>query len=338
MRQESGQVPEWFRGAIDLHVHSSPSIFPRLLDDREVVEQAAAAEMRGVVLKAHEGSTVERARLAQGSWSSAGIAGLDSGAGPYANFGGVPGEGAGASSGAGPGAVPGAAREITVRGGIVLNRFVGGINPHAVELALALGGAVVWMPTIHAENHLHYYGEAGFKEQAAGYRARPADPVSILADAEQLTAEALQVLEVIAAHPGVVLNNGHLGAEETAILFREARRLGVERLMVAHPELPLSGYSLDFQQEMVSLGAVIERCYLPHTDHWGGFPLEQTAREIERLGVENCVLSTDFGQVNNPPPAQGLLHFGRELVGHGLSEGTVRTMIADNPARLLGLD
>ena len=258
-----------------------------------------------MVLKAHEGSTVERAWLAS---AFAGEAETD------------------------------ASWVFTVRGGVVLNRFVGGINPHAVELALAMGGAVVWMPTIHAGNHLDYYGEAGFKEQKAGYRARPVDPVSVLDDSGKLTNEALQLLEVVAAHSGVVLNNGHLGAEETKVLFSEARRLGVERLMVAHPELPLSGYSLEFQQEMVGLGAVIERCYLPHTDHWGGFPLERTVREIERLGVENCVLSTDFGQVNNPPPAQGLLQFCRELVDHGLSERAVQTMVVDNPARLLGLD
>ena len=33
-------------------------------------------------------------------------------------------------------------------GGIVLNSPVGGANPDAVRLAAALGGRIVWMPTV----------------------------------------------------------------------------------------------------------------------------------------------------------------------------------------------
>lgn len=289
-------MPDWFLGAIDLHVHSRPSIFPRLLDDHEVVQQAAQAKMGGVVLKAHEGSTVARAQLAQST-------------------------------------VP----DLVVRGGVVLNRFVGGVNPFAVELALGLGGVMVWMPTIHAENHIDYYGEAGFKEQRSDYRSRVVEPLSVMNAQGKLRPEAIEVLEVIASHPGVVLNNGHLNANETAVLFGEARKRKINRLMVAHPELPLTGYSLDFQLEMIDLGAIIERCYLPHLAHWGGFPIDRTAAEIRRLGTQHCVLSTDFGQVDSPHPAKGLQQFGQALIGSGLGEEDVRRMIRDNPAHLLGL-
>jgi len=288
-------IPGWFMGAIDLHVHSRPSIFPRLLSDREVVEQATSAGMRAVVLKAHEGSTVERAAIA--------------------------GETAG----------------VVVRGGIVLNHFVGGLNPVAVELALALGGAIVWLPTIHADNHVEFYGEAGFKEQRAGYRPREVPPISVLDDRGQLTKPALEVLEVVASHPGTVLNNGHLGSRDTAVLFREAKRLGVEKLMVAHPELPLMGYSLDFQLEMAGLGAYIERCYLPHTERWGAFPIERTAREIESIGADRCVLSTDLGQEDGPAPVEGLVRFGSALIDNGLRSAAIEVMIKRNPAELLGL-
>lgn len=50
------------KGAIDLHVHTSPSIFPRLQSDAQLAREAAAAGMMAVVLKAHEASTVDRAR------------------------------------------------------------------------------------------------------------------------------------------------------------------------------------------------------------------------------------------------------------------------------------
>ena len=51
------------QGAIDTHVHSSPDVIPRKLDDIELVEQARAAGMRAVVLKCHHGCTCGRAFL-----------------------------------------------------------------------------------------------------------------------------------------------------------------------------------------------------------------------------------------------------------------------------------
>jgi hypothetical protein len=50
-------------GAIELHCHSYPSIFPRKQTDWELIEDVKKAKMAGVVLKAHEASTVDRATL-----------------------------------------------------------------------------------------------------------------------------------------------------------------------------------------------------------------------------------------------------------------------------------
>jgi hypothetical protein len=54
---------ELLRGAIDLHTHSAPSFFDRLLDDVGLAEQARAAGMRAVLYKAHEQDTTGRAAL-----------------------------------------------------------------------------------------------------------------------------------------------------------------------------------------------------------------------------------------------------------------------------------
>ena len=51
------------RGAIELHCHSAPSIFPRRQTDWELVADVAAAGMAGVVIKAHEAQTADRATL-----------------------------------------------------------------------------------------------------------------------------------------------------------------------------------------------------------------------------------------------------------------------------------
>lgn len=51
------------QGAIELHCHSEPSIFPRKQTDWELIEDVKAAGMAGVVLKAHETMTADRAAL-----------------------------------------------------------------------------------------------------------------------------------------------------------------------------------------------------------------------------------------------------------------------------------
>jgi len=53
-------------GIVDLHVHSAPSLLPRHTDDRGTAESAERAGIEQFVLKAHEGSTAERALLLGG--------------------------------------------------------------------------------------------------------------------------------------------------------------------------------------------------------------------------------------------------------------------------------
>ena len=51
------------KGAIDLHIHTTPDGFPRLLDDFEVARQARDAGMRAVLLKCHVTTSCDRAYL-----------------------------------------------------------------------------------------------------------------------------------------------------------------------------------------------------------------------------------------------------------------------------------
>ena len=107
--------PRLISGVADLHVHGAPSLVPRHGLDHEVVGAHAQVGVDLAVLKAHEGSTAERAVLARER------AGTDG---------------------------------VQVLGGIVLNSPVGGANPDAVEVAARLGGRVVWMPTVSAPAHV----------------------------------------------------------------------------------------------------------------------------------------------------------------------------------------
>ncbi len=52
---------ELLKGAIDMHAHTAPALFPRPYDDAEVAEAAVKYGMRGFVLKDHDMSTTGRA-------------------------------------------------------------------------------------------------------------------------------------------------------------------------------------------------------------------------------------------------------------------------------------
>lgn len=283
----------WLEGAIDIHTHPGPSIFPRRLDDHGLAAAATEAGMRAIVIKAHEGSTAERAAL------------VDDPDG------------------------------LRVFGGVTLNRFVGGINPFAVEAALSLGGKIVWLPTLHAANHIRFFGKAGFDAQTASTGETGIAPVAVLDEAGRLLPEMNAVLDQLAANPDVALSSGHLNSDEIRVVFTEARRRGIERLLLTHPELPLCGFGLDFQQEMADLGAFIERNVLPHEPDWGGVPVERTVAEIRALGPERCILATDFGQANKPTPPDGLAAFCDRLFDHGLDEVAIRIITAKNPAEMV---
>lgn len=107
------------KGIIDMHVHSNPDLRLRAYDDFELMEAGIRVGARAIVIKTHQGSTVDRAYLCNKYNQQ-----LHKGENSFTMF-----------------------------GGITLNRQVGGINPYAVESALKLGGKVVWLPTQSARNH-----------------------------------------------------------------------------------------------------------------------------------------------------------------------------------------
>ncbi|MCD8054299.1 MAG: DUF6282 family protein [Lachnospiraceae bacterium] len=108
------------RGVIDMHVHSNPDIRKRAYDDFELMEAGIRVGARAIVIKTHQGTTMDRAYLCNRHNEI----------------------------------VHGGSNNFTMFGSITLNRQVGGLNPVATEVALKLGAKVVWLPTQSARNHL----------------------------------------------------------------------------------------------------------------------------------------------------------------------------------------
>lgn len=113
------------KGIIDMHVHSNPDLRVRAYDDFELMEAGIRVGARAIVIKTHQGTTMDRAYLCNQHNKI----------------------------------VHGDSNDFTMFGSITLNKVVGGINPKAVDVALKLGAKVVWLPTASAKNHLMKLGQ-----------------------------------------------------------------------------------------------------------------------------------------------------------------------------------
>jgi hypothetical protein len=216
------------------------------------------------------------------------------------------------------------APEIRVFGGLVLNDTVGGLNPAAVRVALALGARQIWMPTRSAANHRHVYGqgEGGIAISDANGALLPA---------------VEQIIDQIAASD-CILGTGHLSPEESCQLIRRASERGVRKILVTHPEWKGTHFPVALQQELAKIpGVSFERCFVSTTHRCGFTPLETIAQAISTVGVGSTVLSTDLGQPDTPAPAEGLQLFATQLLALGFGVDDLRRMVADNPRSLLGI-
>ncbi|UCF91436.1 MAG: hypothetical protein JSW39_24710 [Desulfobacterales bacterium] len=58
------RVMDLLEGAIDLHIHSAPDVYPRILNDVELALQAKEMGMRAILIKNHFVTTADRAQIA----------------------------------------------------------------------------------------------------------------------------------------------------------------------------------------------------------------------------------------------------------------------------------
>lgn len=227
--------------------------------------------------------------------------------------------------------------DIRVFGGIVLNSYVGGLNPAAVEAALRGGAKEVWMPTIDAGYHAKMHGglTGAYDVQSSGRGESGAKGITILRDG-RLKDEVQAILEVVAEHDAI-LGTAHLSKMEISALIRGARERRVSKILITHPFFKVPGLDLASLKELVGVGAIAEFGYCTVSPMWAYASVRQVKEAIEELGVENCVLMSDAGQRHNPMPSESLRVFAQCLLELGLTMGQIRTLIEANPLRLLGV-
>lgn len=213
---------------------------------------------------------------------------------------------------------------IRVFGGVTLNYPVGGLNPAAVEVALGLGAKEIWMPT---------------KESAheRAYRGQKVPGLSIFDERGEILPTVHQILDLI-LQADVILGTGHLSIEETVALVRLARRRGIRQVLVTHPEAYFFRMPVAVQCELAALGTYFERCFVFTTKLAGAtVSIPEIARQIQTVGVQSTVLSTDLGQPQNPTPVDGMREYLAGLGAAGLSRRDLELVSQETPAKLLDL-
>jgi len=290
---------ELIRGVCELHVHAMPCVFDRPFDELELAKQARDVGYRAILFKCHHAINADRAIALRKL-------------------------------------VPG----IEVFGGVVLNRAVGGLNPDAVEAAISFGAKEVWMPTLHAANHIKKIGVADYPKHRRAKelpkKPRKVEGITILSPRGEVVPQVHEILGMI-ADANVILGTSHLSVEEDFALIEAAKEAGVEKILVTHPAWEAVSLSIEDQEKMAEMGAVLEHCLNPCMPFGQRYDPKLIADAIKRAGAEHCIMATDFGQWYNPHPIEGMRLFMRLMMRYDISRKEIDLMTKGNPAKLLGL-
>jgi hypothetical protein len=287
------KVMDLLEGSIDIHIHSAPDIYPRILNVMDLARHAKENGMRAILVKNHFAMTAGLAKIASDE------------------------------------------TDFPVFGGIALNLPVGGLNIHAVDIALQLGTKIVWLPTLHSRKFVEHKSHVA--HLAGGIRA-DVEGIYLLNDDGSLKEELYPTFDIIAERDAI-LGTGHVSVEEAKVAVREAAKRGVKRIVVTHPLASFCNYSVEDMKEILDLGAT----YLEHTyndvtrqvSH--PIKLDDLYNGIKAIGPKHCIMSTDSGQWLNPVPVQQMGIYIKDMLNFGISEGDIRTMVSDNPAHVLGM-
>ena len=138
---------------------------------------------------------------------------------------------------------------IEIFGGICLDRTVGGLNPAAVDhMAHMKGGwgRVVWMPTFDAENQVRF--------------DKANRPFVSVSKNGKLLPEVNDTLAVIAKYR-LVMETGHVSAEEGLMVIRAGKAAGVTHMVVTHAMMPPIKMPSNQMKQAAAMGAYIEFVY-----------------------------------------------------------------------------
>lgn len=204
-----------------------------------------------------------------------------------------------------------------------------GLNPNTAEIIenqAKMGAKMLWFPTFDA------YWHRSFVPSLKG------TGIQILDTDGKMNPFVPQVLQVVKKYD-MVLCSGHISYPEAKALFELAAEMGIRKMVATHPmsETSRTPYTIDEMQYLISLGAYIEHCWRNCLPQLKSYDPHRYVDAVRVLGADHCIMATDFAQVSDPSPAEGLRTFIAVMLEFGLSAEEVEKMVKTNPCYLLGL-
>src|SRR5438093_58407 len=161
-------------------------------------------------------------------------------------------------------------------------------------------------------------------------------PLSALDANGKLTDDTKKVIDLI-ADADIILAGGHLPASELHILFDEAARRGVKKMMVNHPTYIVGCSDADIRQ-LVARGVKMEHSICMFIEGKSlKYSPDDLAHLIEVAGVDNTILSSDLGLQGSQRPVDGFRSITQILLDLQMPRPAIRKLISDNAARFLNL-
>ncbi len=286
-------------GAVDLHVHSAPCMFPRMGDDLQMATFARDAGMRAIALKSHHENTVSRAYHTELAVPGVRVIG-------------------GLTLNQCVGGINPAAVEAALRLG---GKLVWGPTGHACYHGLVTGTMGNW-------------GVAGMELPGA-----PPGGIRALDEDGKLIGPMIEVLDLIGRHDGLFCTSHLSPEEIVAIVAYCAKRsirvlvnhiYYFPRVDIEFArEIVKQGAFIEFCSALV----------IPSRHRKNlRYDYELLAETVASVGASRCIMSTDAGGlISSLFPHEQFRMFGQRMLGYDVSASDVRMMMCDNPAALAGI-
>jgi predicted TIM-barrel fold metal-dependent hydrolase len=216
-------------------------------------------------------------------------------------------------------------KPIRVFGGVTLNYYQGGLNPAAVEMCAQLGGKMVWLPSHDSAHHRRVMDMPG--------------GIELLDENDKPVTELYEIFKLIAEND-MILDPCHAGTKQRFIVIKEAKKIGVNKIVITHPNWSVNKATHEQMAEMGEMGAYIGVFVygeVPNYNNPNCDPMEMF-EIIRKVGPEHIVLASDLGTVINMPPWEGMKLFMRLMIANGVPEKDIRRMCSENSKYLLGIN
>jgi len=258
-------------------------------------------------------------------------------------------------------------RDFKTYGGLIMNTVYGGMNPRAVKTAISYGDGAKF---ISFGAHSTYF-QAAREGHVVDGRFKPLSEVYPKFKTQELDrciripldqapgSDLDEILKLIADNPHIYMITGHVSVEEAMRLIDLAREYGIKKVVVssavskiatmkqlnymaareAFVEYTLAAYT--HTTPIPKTHYYVEREYASLDEGMEEGPragVKLAAEQIQELGADHCIISTDFGVYTLPEPVEGLREFIACLLDLGISVDDIRKLVSTNPEILLGLE